>query len=178
NFCQTIIQKKALEVADDDGKVYILEAVLQDACQVVVDITSRFQFEQAVFDGRKQRALSPDELCQLMLTAQQDTYGEGLDPELRHAYMWAVKPHYYSGSLSYYNYPYMFGLLFSLGLYARYQQDPDGFGAAYDELLSATGMANAPDLAARFGIDTRDPEFWRSSLDVIREDIDRFVELA
>jgi pepF/M3 family oligoendopeptidase len=178
NFCQTIIQKKALEAADEDGQVYILEAVLQDACQVVVDITSRFQFEQAVFDGRKERPLSPDELCHLMLTAQQDTYGDGLDPDLRHAYMWAVKPHYYSGTLSFYNYPYMFGLLFSLGLYARYQQDPDEFRSAYDDLLSATGMANAPDLAARFGIDTRDPEFWRSSLDVVREDINRFVDLV
>jgi oligoendopeptidase F len=178
NFCQTIIQKKALEVADDDGKVYILEAVLQDACQVVLDITSRLEFEQAVFDGRRQRPLSADELCQLMLTAQENTYGDGLDPGLRHAYMWAVKPHYYSGELSYYNYPYMFGLLFSLGLYARYQQDPDGFRQAYDDLLGSTGMANAPDLAGRFGIDTRTPEFWRGSLDVIREDIERFAGLV
>lgn len=178
NFCQTIIQKKALAAADEDGQVYILEAVLQDACQVVVDISSRLQFEQAVFEGRQQRPLSPDELCQLMLQAQADTYGEGLDSSLRHPYMWAVKPHYYSGELSYYNYPYMFGLLFSLGLYARYQQDPDGFRSAYDDLLSATGMANAADLAARFDIDTRTPAFWRSSLDVIREDIDRFVALV
>ncbi len=177
-FCQTIIQKKAFEQADEAGKLYILEAAIQDACQVVVDISSRFQFEQAVFDQREQRELSPQEFCDLMLQAQADTYGQGLDADQRHPYMWAVKPHYYSGGLSFYNYPYMFGLLFGLGLFARYQQDPDEFRASYDDLLSSTGMANAAELANRFDIDIRTPDFWRASLDVVREDIDRFVALV
>jgi oligoendopeptidase F len=72
----------------------------------------------------------------------------------------------------------MFGKLFGLGLYARYQQDPEGFRAGYDDLLSSTGMQDAADLAADFGIDIRTPEFWRSSLDLIRADIDRFEVLV
>ena len=92
--------------------------------------------------------------------------------------MWAVKPHYYSGGRSFYNYPYMFGLLFGLGLYARYQTEPADFHEGYDDLLSSTGMADAASLANRFGIDIQTPEFWRSSLDVIREDIDRFEGLV
>ena len=91
--------------------------------------------------------------------------------------MWAMKPHYYSTGRSFYNYPYMFGLLFGLGLYARHQQDPEGFKSGYDDLLSSTGMDNAAELAGRFGIDIRSPDFWRSSLDVVRADIDRFEAL-
>ena len=176
-FCQTIIQKEALKTADDAGQLFILEAAIQDACQVVVDISSRFQFESEVFGQRHDRPLSPDEFCQLMLQSQADTYGDGLDPELRHAYMWAVKGHYYSGGRSFYNYPYMFGLLFGLGLYARYQQSPEAFRQGYDDLLSSTGMADAAELAAGFDIDIRTPDFWRASLDVVREDIDRFEAL-
>ncbi|MFP3854044.1 MAG: M3 family oligoendopeptidase [Anaerolineales bacterium] len=177
-FCQTIIQKKALEVADEPGQIYILENALQDSCQVVVDITCRLQFEQEVFERRHDRPLSAEEFNQLMLEAQADTYGDGLDPDLRHPYMWAVKPHYYSGGRSFYNYPYMFGLLFGYGLYARYQEDPEGFRQGYDDLLSSTGMDDAASLAKRFGIDIQTPDFWRSSLDVIREDIDRFEALV
>ncbi len=89
--------------------------------------------------------------------------------------MWAVKQHYYNVGRSYYNYPYMFGQLFGLGLYARYQQDPERFKQGYDDLLASTGMADAATLAARFGIDLRTEEFWQSSLDIIRHDIDLFA---
>ncbi len=176
-FCQTIVRQAALQEADVRGQITILEASLQSACQVVVDITSRFLFEQGVFEKRNQRELSPEELKGLMLDAQRQTYGEGLDSDTLHPYMWAVKPHYYSAERSFYNYPYMFGLLFGLGLYARYLDDPEGFKAGYDQLLSSTGMGDVAELAAQFGINIRSPDFWRSSLDVIREDIDRFESL-
>ena len=79
--------------------------------------------------------------------------------------MWAVKGHYFT---PFYNWPYTFGLLFGIGLYARYRDDPDRFRAGYDDLLSATGMDDAAGLAARFGIDVRDQAFWTASLDVLR----------
>jgi oligoendopeptidase F len=144
----------------------------------VVDITSRFLFEQAVFDARVAHELSIDELNTLMLDSQKQTYGDALDSALLHPYKWAVKPHYYSVGHGYYNFPYMFGLLFGLGLYARYQADPERFRAGYDDLLSATGMADAASLAERFGIDIRSSAFWTASLDVVRADIDRFAALA
>jgi oligoendopeptidase F len=175
-FCQTLVNQAALRQAEAQEQILILEGALQNACQVVVDIASRFLFEQRVFEKRQQRELSIDEFNDLMLQAQGETYGDGLDPAVLHPYMWAVKPHYYSST--FYNYPYMFGLLFGLGLYARYQDDPQGFKASYDDLLSSTGLGNAAELAARFGIDTRAPDFWRSSLDVIRADIARFESLV
>ncbi|MGI8588157.1 MAG: M3 family oligoendopeptidase [Chloroflexia bacterium] len=176
-FCETIVRQAGLAHGDADEQLAILEASLQGSCQVVVDITSRFLFEQAAFADRARRELSVDEFKAHMLDAQRRTYGDGLDPDALHPYMWAVKGHYYRTS-SFYNFPYMFGLLFGLGLYARYQQDPAGFRTGYDDLLSSTGMADAATLAARFGIDTRTPDFWRSSLDVVRADIDRFESLA
>src|SRR5262249_761291 len=118
------------------------------------------------------------DLNALMLDAQRETYGEGLDAEALHPYMWAVKGHYYSVGHGFYNFPYLFGLLFGLGLFAGYREDPERFKEGYDALLSSTGMADASNLAGRFGIDLRTPDFWRSSLDVIRGQIDRFVSLA
>ncbi len=176
-FCETVVREATLRSVDAQEQLSILEASLQGSSQVVVDITSRFLFEQRVFEKRQQRELSIEELNTLMLDAQRETYGDGLDESALHPYMWAMKPHYYS-PYSFYNYPYMFGLLFGLGLYARYQQDPDSFKKGYDELLSSTGLADAATLAAQFGIDTRSTAFWRSSLDIIRLDIKRFEMLA
>jgi oligoendopeptidase F len=176
-FCETIVRQAALQEGSAQEQMAILEASLQGSCQTVVDITSRFIFEKEVFERRRKRELSARELCEIMLDAQRQTYGDGLDDNL-HPYMWAVKPHYYSVGRSFYNFPYMFGLLFGLGLYAEYEKDAEGFKAGYDDLLSSTGLADAATLGRRFGIDTRSGDFWRASLDVVRRDIDRFEELV
>ncbi len=177
-FCETIVSNAALKTATDAEKLYILDTELQGQNQVVVDIHSRFLFESRVFQKRASRELSVAEFKQMMLEAQRETYGDGLDQSTLHPYMWAVKGHYYSGGLSFYNYPYTFGLLFALGLYAQYQADPEPFKARYDDLLSSTGLNDAATLAARFHIDTRDTAFWRSSLDQIRGRIDEFCALV
>lgn len=176
-FCETIIQHAGLDRGGSGDQLALLEGALQGHCGIVVDISSRFLFEQRLFEARRRRELSIDDLNQLMLEAQRETYGDGLDGDLLHPYMWAVKGHYYSTDRSFYNYPYMFGLLFGVGLYARYRRDPETFRARYDDLLSSTGLADAATLAARFDIDIRTPDFWRSSLDVMRADIDRFEAL-
>jgi pepF/M3 family oligoendopeptidase len=181
-FCETIVRNAALaeaeRVNDTTSQIEILEASLQGACQVVVDITSRFLLERGVFEKRRERELSVDELKTLMRDAQRETYGDGLDSDALHPYMWAMKPHYYSAGRSYYNFPYMFGLLFGLGLYARYQQEGADFTARYDDLLAATGLDDAAALAQRFGIDIRDGMFWRASLDLIQVDVERFEALV
>jgi oligoendopeptidase F len=177
-FCETLIRHAALAEADEREELVILEGSLQDAVGVTVDITSRFLFEQGVYETRADHDVPPSVLCDLMTQAQIDTYGDGLDQNALHPYMWAVKGHYYNVDHAYYNFPYMFGLLFGLGLYSNYQDDAAGFSARYDELLSATGRADAAELAASFGLDLRSIDFWRSSLDLVRADIARFIELA
>lgn len=177
-FCETILKKAALAEMDESQCLPILESALQGSCQVVVDIASRFLFESQMFTGRKTRELSAQEMCEAMIQAQKDTYGEGMDTDRLHPYMWAVKPHYYSAGLSFYNYPYMFGLLFGLGLFAIYEQEPDSFKSRYDGLLRRTGLNDAASLAAEFDIDIRSSQFWQGSLSVIKKDIDRFVRLV
>ncbi|MFN8483863.1 MAG: M3 family oligoendopeptidase [Anaerolineae bacterium] len=177
-FCETITYQAALKQASGQERLALVEGVLQDACQIVVDITSRYLFESAVFERRRQRELTIDELNAAMLDAQRQTYGDGLDPNVLHPYMWAVKGHYYSAGRSFYNYPYMFGQLFGLGLYARFLDEGPGFTDRYDDLLASTGMDDAATLAARFGIDIRSADFWRGSLNVLRADIDRFVAMV
>ncbi len=178
-FCETLICRAALQKADKQEQIAILEELLQGACQVVVDITSRLLFEQRVFAKRNQRELSVAELNALMIEAQRETYGDGLDEKILHPYMWAAKQHYYYTTYRlFYNYPYMFGLLLGLGLYTRYQQDPEAFRKGYDDLLSSTGLADAATLAARFAIDLRSEAFWTGCLDIIRQDVARFEVLT
>jgi oligoendopeptidase F len=174
-FCETIIRHAAFGGAGLQGQLAILETSLQNACVVVVDIASRFLFEQQVFERRRRRELSVDELCAMMRDAQLATYGDALDAGTLHPFMWAAKSHYYDAT--FYNYPYAFGLLFGLGLYAIYQRESEGFQERYDRLLASTGLGDAAQLAAEFGIDIQTPEFWRTSLGVITADIDRFEHL-
>lgn len=173
-FCETLAFDAALEQADATERLTLLDTSIEGKLMVVVDIHSRFLFEKSVFERRQERDLTPAEFSQLMTDAQRATYGDNLDP--LHPYMWAVKGHYYGPT--FYNYPYTFGLLFGLGLYAIYQREPDTFRARYDDLLSSTGLADARTLANRFGIDIADEAFWTASLDVIREQINEFEKLV
>ena len=163
-FCETIVVNAMLKRADEAEKLAILEQDLLGSTQLVVDIDSRFRFEQAVFERRRERELSVDELGALMLEAQTQTYGDALDHNAHHPLMWAHKGHYYSTGRSFYNFPYTFGYLFGLGLYAQYQENPEGWHVRYDALLSETGMNDAAPLAAQFGIDIEAVDFWRGSL--------------
>lgn len=177
-FCETLVRHAALSQVEGSQRLSLLEASLQGACQTVIDITSRFLFEQEVFRGRESREWNASELCELMLRCQEDTYGEGLTRDALHPYMWAVKPHYYSAARSFYNFPYLFGHLFGLGLYQKYREDPDGFRSRYDELLSSTGVAPAFELADRFGIQLRSPGFWESSLSIVEQEVVEFERMV
>ena len=177
-MCETIVFNAILENVDDpDEELALLETALIGDSQVIVDIYSRFLFEKEVFERREKAELSADELCEIMDNAQAETYGAGLDPDFRHKFMWTWKPHYYSPGLSFYNFPYAFGMLFGVGLYAIYKQRGADFVPDYKALLSSTGEAPAAELAARFGIDIRSKQFWADSLAEIGKRIDRYCEL-
>lgn len=177
-FCETLVTDAAIEQASSDAEVLsILETDLIGKTQIVVDITSRYLFETEVFKRREKSEVSADDLCDIMLRCQTQTYGDGLDSRHMHKYMWTWKPHYYYSSLSFYNFPYAFGLLFGMGLYAIYQERGASFVADYEALLSSTGEADAATLAKRFKIDIRSKEFWKHSLDLIAERIDRYCAL-
>ena len=177
-MCETIVTEAVLaNTRDPQEELAVLEAQTQGAAQVTVDIYSRYLFEKEVFERRAQAELSADDFNEIMERAQKATYGEGLDERYLQKFMWTWKPHYYSPTLSFYNFPYAFGLLFATGLYAIYKQRGPAFVKDYKNLLAYTGEASAADLAKRFGIDIRKPRFWEDSLAIIGKRIDRFCEL-
>ena len=175
-FCETLVVEAGLARLDGADRLAQLDVDLVGTNQVIVDIHSRFLFETELFARRSRRTLSASELCEMMTTAQAEAYGDGLDQSTAHPYMWLLKPHYYGSH--FYNWPYTYGLLFGLGLYARYHEDPEHFRAGYDDLLSRAGMDTAEELGAAFGLDVTDQAFWTASLDVVRGRIDDYVDLA
>ncbi len=177
-FAETIVVNAALETATQEEAFSILESSVSTAGQVIVDIYSRFLFEDELFNRRKDYSLSVKELKDLMVSAQKEAYGEGLDPEYLHPYMWVNKSHYYSADRNYYNFPYAFGLLFALGLYSEYLKQGDAFVENYDDLLRATGSMSIIEATKMVGIDVNSIDFWRSSLGLIVKDIEKFIELA
>lgn len=177
-MCETIVGNAALEmVTNPQEELAILENMIVGDSQVIVDIYSRFLFEKEVFERREKAELSAEDLNDIMLRAQKATYGDGLDEDFLQKYMWTWKPHYYSEGLSFYNFPYTFGLLFGIGLYAIYQQRGAAFIPEYVNLLASTGLDHAADLAARFGINIRDKSFWEDSIKVIEKRVNRYLEL-
>ena len=177
-MCETIVVEAVMEQAKDADELWaILEAALTGDSQVIVDIYSRFLFESEIFKRREQAELSADEFCEIMENAQKEAYGDGLDERYLQKWMWTWKPHYYSSYLAFYNFPYAFGLLFGTGLYAIYQQRGASFVPEYKALLASTGMGDAAALAARFGIDIRQPDFWRGSLSIIGKRVERYSAL-
>jgi oligoendopeptidase F len=177
-MCETIITEAVLKtVKDPQEELAVLEAQIQGAAQIVVDIYSRYLFEKEVFERREEAELSADDFNEIMERAQKATYGDGLDERYLQKFMWTWKPHYYSPSLSFYNFPYAFGLLFATGLYAIYPQRGAAFVEDYKNLLASTGEANATDLAKRFGINIRTKKFWEDSIAIIGKRIERYCEI-
>jgi oligoendopeptidase F len=175
-FCETLTVDAGLASRQGADRLALLDVDLLGATQVVVDIHSRFLFETEVFARRQRRTLGVRELDELMLGAQADAYGDGLDQSTAHPHMWVLKPHYYGSH--FYNWPYTYGLLFGLGLFARFREDPERFRAGYDDLLSRAGMDTAEELGAAFGLDVTDVAFWTASLDVLRGRMEEYERLA
>ncbi|MGZ7023618.1 MAG: M3 family metallopeptidase, partial [Ilumatobacteraceae bacterium] len=175
-FCETLVVEEGLQHLEGRDRLALLDVNLLSAVQVIIDIRSRFIFETEVFARRQRRTIGVSELNEMMLSAQADAYGNGLDQSTAHPYMWAVKPHYYGSH--FYNWPYTYGFLFGLGLFAKYREDPQRFQLVYDDVLSRAGMNTAEELAAVFGFDVSDEAFWTASLDVLRARVDQYSDLA
>ncbi len=176
-FNECVVMASAIGKAKDKAeRLALIESQLQDATQIICDIYSRYRFEAMVFDNRQEQFMDADKLCQFMILAQRQSYGDGLDQNCQHPYMWVCKSHYYGPT--FYNFPYAFGGLFARGLYARYEKEGDAFVPKYKKLLYTTTVASAEETAKVAGIDLTDKEFWRSALQTIADQIDLFCQLV
>jgi pepF/M3 family oligoendopeptidase len=173
-FCETLVCDAAIKTAAPDEALVIMENDIMGVSQTIVDIYSRFLFEDEVFNRRADSPLSVDEFKEIMLKAQKEVYGDGLDENFLHPYMWLCKPHYYSAETNYYNWPYAYGQLFSKGLYSEFLKQGPAFVPKYESLLAATGKNNLRDIAKLVDIDTHDKAFWAASIKLTENDIDKF----
>ncbi len=162
---------------DDEKKLAIIEAELMDATQVIVDIYSRYLFESKVIEVRHDHGMSVKEMKEAMLDAQKQAYGDGLDQNTLHPYMWACKSHYYIPELAFYNWPYAFGLLFGKCIFEVYKKSSDGFVEKYKKLLAATGSNDVYDVAMMMDVDLTKKETWKQALNGLVEKVDEFCEL-
>ena len=176
-FNECIVMASAIEkAADKEEKIALIESQLQDATQIICDIYSRFRFEAMVFANREAQFMNADTLCGFMTEAQKQSYGDGLDNDVMHPYMWVCKSHYYGPT--FYNFPYAFGGLFARGLYAQYEKEGADFVPKYKKLLYTTPIATAEDTAKVADIDLTDKNFWRGALQTIADQIDLFCGLV
>lgn len=177
-FNENVITGYAIDhTGDEEEKLALIESQLSDTAQIMCDIYSRFLFESEVVERRRDSFLFADELNEIMLDAQKKAYGNGLDENCLHPYMWVCKSHYYSAALGFYNYPYAFGGLFARGLFAKYKKEGSAFVENYKKMLKNTPVMSVEDVAKICGIDLTDKEFWMMSLHSYDAEIDEFERL-
>lgn len=176
-FAETIVKQDMLKKCGEKDRLQLLDLDLQDVSQVLVDILCRFYFEKNVFEERAKGELNAQDFCRIMREAQEKSYGKGLNSE-RHEYMWAVKSHYYSTGLDFYNFPYAFGQLFAVALYQRYLKEGKSFAETYRQILSLTGSMNCEELCKKAGFDITSIDFWKSGIEFYSSRISEFIELC
>ena len=177
-FNELLLSEHMLQDADRDTAIALLDQQVGDAAQVIVDILSHYLFEAEVVERRKTGMPTARELCGIMLDAQKQTYGDGLNEEWLHPYMWACKPHYYFTGSHFYNFPYAFGQLFASGLYAMYGRMGADFWPMYDRILRMSGSGTVREVAASAGVDTADPAFWQGALELFSKKVNQLEKLT
>lgn len=173
-FNEVHLGQYALLNASGEDRLSLLESDLREKTQCIVDIYSRYLFETAVFEQSRNKFLMAEDLKDMMLAAQREAYGDGLDENFMHPYMWICKCHYYMSGFSFYNFPYTFGNLFAQGLYSLYQKEGSAFVEKYKEMLRATATSTIEEDGALLGIDLTKKEFWKDSLQMIADEIEEF----
>ncbi|MEN3014790.1 MAG: M3 family metallopeptidase [bacterium] len=170
-LAETITRNNTLKIFPNLKK-QILDSYLHTISVVVVDILSRFLFEDKLINIRKERILTSQEICNLMLDSQQEIYLDSLNSF--HPYMWITKPHYYSSN--YYNYPYLLGLLIGLAIYNLYTIGQIS-NNQYVEILKNSGKGKPEEVLKSVGLDIRDSSFWQESFKQIEQIIVEFEKI-
>ena len=179
-FAEAVLGEQRLQrVSSDYERLQILDGMLGDAVAFLMNIHARFLFEDEFHKRRQSGELTADQLNQMMENAQRQAYLNGLADDGWNPRFWVSKLHFYITSVPFYNFPYTFGYLLSLGVYAIGKESGDDFPLKYRQLLLATGCQDAEDaVLSTMGFDLRKPEFWQKSLTIVADRVRQFVELA
>lgn len=174
-FAENVVRDALMAKAESkQDKLLMLWEEAQSALALMVNIPVRYEFEKAYYEQRKDGEFTPEQLKKLMSETWQDWYGEAMDES--NEMFWASKLHFSIAEISFYNYPYLFGYLFSKGVYAQREAKGDSFYADYKALLRDTGSMTAEEVVEKhLGMDIRQPEFWQQSVDMVAKQIDEFA---
>lgn len=175
-FSENFLQKRILDLSPQEEKLNILNGLLLRDVRLISDIYAYFTFETKVFEIRKERILSQDELCSLLDYAFSGAYGDSIEKETIDKYAWMALPQLFYSSRPYYMVSYVFGLLFTKGLYSQYLKDKDKFAGDFEHFLAISGKYSVEDAAAQLNTDINSEEFWENSLKIVEEEIDAFIQ--
>ncbi|KWW14006.1 MULTISPECIES: M3 family oligoendopeptidase [Peribacillus] len=177
-FAEMVVSDAAVkEAGSEEEKLVQLEDKIQRSVALLMNIHARFLFETKFYEERKQGYVSAERLNELMLDAQKDAYGDALSDY--HPTFWASKLHFYITGVPFYNFPYTFGYLFSLGIYANALKEPAGFEEKYIALLKDTGSMKVEDLAKKhLGVDLTTRDFWEEAVLACMDDVEEFMNLT
>ncbi|MGF1837824.1 M3 family oligoendopeptidase [Vibrio atlanticus] len=176
-FAENIVRDHLLKQAQTrNEKLEMLWEELSSSLALMVNIPVRFEFEKAFYEQREKGELTAQQLCDLMETTWKEWYGDAMteaDP-----YFWASKLHFSISQVSFYNYPYLFGYLFSKGVYAQRDAKGEQFYGDYVSLLRDTGSMMAEEVVQKhLGMDLTQADFWQQSIDMVKVQIDEFERL-
>ncbi|MGO2318042.1 MAG: M3 family oligoendopeptidase [Vibrio toranzoniae] len=176
-FAENIVRDHLLQQAQTrNEKLEMLWEELSSSLALMVNIPVRFEFEKAFYEQREKGELTAKQLCDLMETTWKEWYGDAMteaDP-----YFWASKLHFSISQVSFYNYPYLFGYLFSKGVYAQRDAKGEQFYEDYVSLLRDTGSMMAEEVVQKhLGMDLTQADFWQQSIDMVKVQIDEFERL-
>ena len=179
-FAEAVLNAKLLtHVKTDYERLGMLDNLLTDAVGYLMNIHARFLFEEEFHRVRAQGELTAADLNGLMVTAQKQAYLDALADDGWNPRFWASKLHFYITGVPFYNFPYTFGYLLSLGLYAIARDAGPTFPEQYRRLLIATGCMDAEDaVQSTLGFDLREGSFWNRSLDLIASLVDEYQTIA
>lgn len=177
-FAELIVADATLkEAKTDEEKINLLDVKLQNAIAMFMNIHARFIFESNFYAARQKGLVATDEITRLMVEAQKEAYIDGLGSY--HPHFWAAKLHFFIDEIPFYNFPYTFGYLFSLGIYAKASQHADGFEDQYIALLRDTASMTTEELAKKhLDTDLHQATFWQAGIDMVLKDIATFMELT
>lgn len=177
-FAETLVASATVEAAKtDEEKISLLNTKLENATAMFMNIHSRYLFEKSFYSERQKGLVSADRLSELMVSAQKEAYQEQLS--VYHPHFWASKLHFFISDISFYNFPYTFGFLFSLSIFAEYKKNPNGFEEKYIALLRDTAVMKTEDLVMKhLGKDITQEEFWNQGIAIMAEDAELFLELT
>ncbi|EFV77418.1 M3 family oligoendopeptidase [Cytobacillus oceanisediminis] len=177
-FAEMIVSDAAVKNAgSEEEKLALLEDKVQRSVALLMNIHARFLFETRFYEERKRGVVSADRLNEIMTDAQKEAYGNALDEY--HPSFWASKLHFFITGVPFYNFPYTFGYLFSLGIYAQALKEGKGYEEKYIALLKDTASMTVEDLAMKhLNADLTKPEFWESAVQLCMDDVEEFLALT